>query len=315
MELSELTDRFLGSMLGSALGDAIGELAFSIPDRSDLLNTVEASGRLNYTDDTAMAIGIAQEILEHGTIDSQRLGARFHENYNREPWRGYASGPPTLFAQAAWKGMSYTDAAKDLFGGEGSFGNGAAMRIGPVGMCYHASPDLDAVARASAAATHAHPIGIDGGAVQAAAVGRALGHDRNQPIEAGAFCRALLNVARTEEIRDGINLVQRQIEEREEPHDANLKIGRGIAAHESMPFSLFAFLTNQQSFEECLLCAVLHGGDADTLGAMACAISGAYLGAGAIPEDWLEKLENRSMLEDLARGLAEQQYEQGKTSP
>ena len=314
MELSELTDRFLGSMLGSALGDAIGELAFSIPDRSDLLDTVEASSRLNYTDDTAMAIGIAQEILEHGTIDTQRLGARFHENYNLEPWRGYALGPPTLFAQAAWKGISYTDAAKDLFGGEGSFGNGAAMRIGPVGMFYHASPDLDPVARASAAATHVHPVGIDGGAVQAAAVGQALRHDRDQPIEAGAFCRALLKVARTEEIRNGINLVQRQIEERAEPHDANLKIGRGIAVHESMPFSLFAFLTNHSSFEECLLCAVLHGGDADTLGAMACAISGAYLGVGAIPEDWLEKLENRSMLEDLARGLAEQ-YVQQATNP
>jgi ADP-ribosyl-[dinitrogen reductase] hydrolase len=48
----------------------------------------------------------------------------------------------------------------------------------------------------------------------------------------------------------------------------------------------------------------LNGGDADTLGAMACAISGAYLGAEAIPRAWREKLENRQAIEELAVRLA-----------
>ena len=75
--------------------------------------------------------------------------------------------------------------------------------------------------------------------------------------------------------------------------------------HESMPFALYSFLRHAKSFEDCLFCAILHGGDLDTLGAMACAISGAYVGIKAIPESWREKLENRLYIEDLASRLSE----------
>ncbi|MBC8493124.1 MAG: ADP-ribosylglycohydrolase family protein [Chloroflexi bacterium] len=64
-------------------------------------------------------------------------------------------------------------------------------------------------------------------------------------------------------------------------------------------------LCHPQSFEACLFCAILNGGDQDTLGAMACAVSGAYLGVEAIPRAWQEKLENRQHLEDLAIRLVE----------
>ncbi len=56
-------------------------------------------------------------------------------------------------------------------------------------------------------------------------------------------------------------------------------------------------------FEACLFCAILHGGDRDSLGAMACAISGAYLGIEAVPQAWREKSENRQTIETLALGL------------
>jgi poly(ADP-ribose) glycohydrolase ARH3 len=72
-----------------------------------------------------------------------------------------------------------------------------------------------------------------------------------------------------------------------------------------MPFAVYAFLRHPQSFEACLFCAILHGGARDTLGAMACAISGAYLGVEAIPQAWREKLENRQHIEELAVKLAE----------
>ena len=71
----------------------------------------------------------------------------------------------------------------------------------------------------------------------------------------------------------------------------------------SMPFAIFAFLRHPQSFEETLFTAILHGGDRDTLGAMACAISGAYLGIEAIPASWRRKLENRPYIEELASKL------------
>jgi len=72
-----------------------------------------------------------------------------------------------------------------------------------------------------------------------------------------------------------------------------------------MPFAIFSFLNHPKSFVECLSCAILNGGDRDTLGAMACAISGAYLGVEATPPKWRQKLENGAHIEYLASALFE----------
>jgi poly(ADP-ribose) glycohydrolase ARH3 len=77
-----------------------------------------------------------------------------------------------------------------------------------------------------------------------------------------------------------------------------------------MPFAVFSFLLHAQSFEECIFCAIMNGGDRDTLGAMAGAISGAYLGIDAIPLAWREKLENLAYIEHLASTLAKAFLEQ-----
>ena len=161
-----MLSKFVGGMLGTALGDAIGELAFSVPGEAELRSKITEAGRLIYTDDTAMAIGLAESLLEVGQLDPQKLGDTWRANYQQEPWRGYAIGPPTIF-------------------------------------------------------------------------------------------------------------------------------------------SLYAFVRYPHSFESCLLCATLNGGDRDTLGAMACAVSGAYLGDEGIPRSWRDKLENRQYIERLARDLAE----------
>ena len=68
---------------------------------------------------------------------------------------------------------------------------------------------------------------------------------------------------------------------------------------ESLPFAVYSFLRLPSSFEDCPYCAIMHGGDRDTLGAMAGAISEAYLGFEAIPLLWHNKLENREMIQGL----------------
>ena len=72
---------------------------------------------------------------------------------------------------------------------------------------------------------------------------------------------------------------------------------------QSLPYALYSFLANRKSFKDCVYCAVLQGGDRDTMGAMAGAFSGAYLGGTAIPKNWVSRLENLEMLEDLAKQL------------
>jgi poly(ADP-ribose) glycohydrolase ARH3 len=305
MNHRDLKNKFLGSMVGTALGDAIGELAFRGLGEAGLRAEIAQRDVLIYTDDTAMAIGLAESITQIGRLDEQHLGDTFRANFHREPWRGYASGPPTIFSLVERRGTSYPEAARGLFGGQGSFGNGAAMRIAPVGLFYHDSPDLYEKARASASVTHAHPIGVDGAAVLAWAVAQAVKLDSQEPFPFERFFQGLIDFAQTPEIRDKMVLARSLIAEGILPPDAAKRLGRSVAVHESMPFAVYSFLRHPQSFEACLFCAILHGGDRDTLGAMACAISGAYLGIEAIPQVWREKLENRQHIEDLAVRLAE----------
>ncbi len=302
---SVLKAKYIGGMIGSALGDAIGEIAYRYRERKLLSAEIDRLEKLSYTDDTAMAIGLAESLKRRGRIDQEDLGLTFHRHYSREPWRGYAPGPPTLFALVARSGISYPEAARCLFGGSGSLGNGAAMRIVPVGLFFHNFSQLYEQACASAEVTHAHPVGMDGAAVQALAVARAVTLDPKENFPLESFNRALIEFARTREIREKMILVQGLMAEEIPPAVAADRLGRTVAVHESMPFAIYSFLRHPKSFEECLFCAVLHGGDRDTLGAMACAISGAYLGIDAIPSAWRGKLENRPYIEDLAIGLTQ----------
>ena len=300
----DLKSKFPGGMVGSALGDAIGELAFMYPHRDLLRSHLDQVSELCYTDDTAMAIGLAESIINEGEVDQQQLGNRFRENFEREPWRGYASGPPTIFSMVQRLGITYTDAARRLFGGGGSLGNGAAMRIVPVGLFFHDTEDLYEKASASAQVTHAHPVGMDGAAVQAWAVAHAVKLNPNEKFPFDSFIQGLIDFSRTPEIQEKMKSVKRLITEDHSPSVAADRIGRTVAVHESMPFAIYSFLRYPKSFEDSLFCAILNGGDRDTLGAMACAISGAYLGIEAIPQPWQEKLENRFHIEALASSLA-----------
>jgi poly(ADP-ribose) glycohydrolase ARH3 len=305
MPQPDLKSKFIGGMVGSALGDAIGELAFMYPQEAFLRSALDQLSEFHYTDDTAMAIGLAESIIKAGDIDEQNLGKTFADNFAREPWRGYASGPPTVFSLVEKSGISYRNAAKSLFGGQGSLGNGAAMRIVPLGLFFYHSKDIYEKACASARVTHAHPVGMDGAAVQAFAVSQAVKIDPQQEFPLKTFMEVLLGTAKTPEVRGKMELVRQLIAEDVPPDKAARRIGRTVAVHESMPFAVYSFLRHVLSFEDCLFCAIMNGGDRDTLGAMAGAISGAYLGIDAVPQYWRQKLENLSYIKKLASILAD----------
>lgn len=298
-----MLSKYIGALVGSALGDAIGEMAFRFTGRDMLLAAVEDYKVLTWTDDTAMAIGLAESICGSGGIDPEHLGETFRRNYEREPWRGYASGPPTIFAAVQSQGLSYAEAARRLFGGKGSLGNGAAMRIAPAGLFFHDAPDLYEQAAASASLTHAHPIGIDGAAVLARAVSLAMVLDCAREFPRGEFLEALVGFSRTNAFWGKIRLVRELLQKDIPPGEAATRLGRSVSVDESLPFALYAFLRHPGSFSECLLCAVLEPGDRDTVGAMAGAVSGAYLGVEGIPAGWREKLEDGPYIEDLAERL------------
>jgi poly(ADP-ribose) glycohydrolase ARH3 len=254
-------------------------------------------GRGTYTDDTQMMIALGESLVACGTTEPEHLARAFLEAY--DPRRGYGAG--TVEVLSRWRSGEPVDAAaKRLFGPGGSFGNGAAMRIAPIGVMFASDTErLVREAEASARLTHAHPLGVDAAVAQAAAVGAAM--NGVDPLVAAR------EVVRTEKLGDRLGQAAR-LAENISPTEAAEVLGNSSAGHGSVPTAIYAAVAHP-NFEEAVTFAVACGGDADTIGAMAGAIAGARRGADAIPPRWLDALEEgdrgRSFVEDLARKLCE----------
>jgi hypothetical protein len=66
--------------------------------------------------------------------------------------------------------------------------------------------------------------------------------------------------------------------------------------------AVWAFL-NTSTFEECILAAVNLGGDADTIGAVAGQLAGAYYGIAGIPEKWIDHLKRKTLIARIVKDL------------
>jgi poly(ADP-ribose) glycohydrolase ARH3 len=296
-----MLDRFRGCLLGLAVGDAVGSpfeaidgygiyKAFGPPAGIVRDPPVEL---LEYTDDTEMMIGVAETLAGVGRIDEETLAAAFARNFDVR--RGYGGGAKQILA-AMRDGRNWRRLAGELFP-DGSYGNGAGMRVAPVGIFFHRDLDrVDREAEASAVPTHRHPLGVDGARTIALAVAMAA-----QPDAFGreAFFAELYARAATAEFRD--KLV------RAATADASFvpgMLGDGVAALDSVVTAVAVYDENRDSYAGTLAGALGVGGDVDTIAAMAGAITGARLGAAAIPSHLLARLENGVRGRDAIDALA-----------
>jgi poly(ADP-ribose) glycohydrolase ARH3 len=283
-----LEKRARGALLGTFVGDALG-MPFEGAARGEIPEEVEMvaarRGLGTYTDDTQMMIALAESLIERGRVEEEHLRRAFQAAY--DPGRGYGAGTRRVFELWA-AGVSVASAAGQIFGGQGSRGNGAAMRIAPVAIRYaHDPARLRAEAARSARVTHAHPVAVDGAVVQASAIGAAL---RGEDI-----LHAARAAARTHELVDALQAVRELLGATREPAEVQARLGSSSDARESVSAALYTALAHT-TFEQAVRFAVRLGGDTDTLAAMTGAIAGARLGASSIPTRWLESLE------DTARG-------------
>ena len=132
-------DRFEGCLLGLAVGDALGGMfeaqsANAIRSRFPTAQSLIAHPQeeIWYTDDTQMAIGLSEALVESGEVIEEVLCRAFVANY--VPSRGYGRGARAVL-EAMEDGRDYREVAEHHFVG-GSFGNGAAMRVAPVGLLF-----------------------------------------------------------------------------------------------------------------------------------------------------------------------------------
>lgn len=275
-------DKMILSLEGLSTGDAFGELFFSLmPARvpaGDLLD-----GPWRWTDDTQMALSICEVLKRRGAIDQDELAASFTRRYLESPYRGYGGGARALLQRIA-AGDNWREASRRLFDG-GSYGNGAAMRVAPIGGYFYGEPAKAALeARLSAEVTHAHPEGQAGAMAVAAAAAIAA---TEKPPAGLEFLTSVLQFIPPgithERTRMALDITDRQ--------EAASRLGTGyqVSAQDTVPFCLWSAAYHLYDYETALWNTVLGLGDRDTT----CAIVGGIvaLSARKIPSVWLERRE------------------------
>ncbi|MDB5312622.1 MAG: crystallin [Gemmataceae bacterium] len=290
-------DRAALAIDGLSVGDALGETCFRDNNRDRLMDDPRrtAAGPWPYTDDTEMALGIREVLQRHGRIDQADLAATFARRWQLAPWRGYGAGAFQLLGLVA-AGADWRAAAETMFGGQGSFGNGSAMRVAPVAG-YFAADGFETVAdqaALSAAVTHAHPEGIAGGVAAAVAGAYAWANrDRrgDEAVKRGLFA-AVLAHARPGDVWTGIrHAATIAFDVSIEAATRLLGNGSRISCQDTVPFCLWVAARHLDDYQTAIVETIRGGGDIDTNAAIVGGIVALAAGPESIPDCWLEDRE------------------------
>lgn len=321
---STYRSRVRGMLLGGAVGDALGAaVEFSSLATIRRLYGPEGitdyahayGGRGRWTDDTQMTLFTAEGLLDAraaGAHDPSEIVEHIWAAYRR--WYGTQTGhgpggtglsalpsmhhrrAPGATCVAALSGSrpgTMSDAIND------SKGCGGVMRVAPIGVLE--SPY--AVASAAAALTHGHPSGWLAAGALAVMVGRLL-HGSDRTTAVGAGLAAVADDPRADEVVEALESAA-ALAESGAPRTAETveRLGQGWVAEEALAIAVYAFLA-ADDFDAAVRLGANHSGDSDSTASIAGQLYGALAGDDAIAEGWLEELELRAEITELADALA-----------
>lgn len=293
--------RARGSLLLAAGADALGsrfEGWRGLPTK-DVDDAVERPEPFpQWTDDTAQMLVLAEHLADRqGRVEPDALSAAFAAAWAAEPWRGYGGGAVQMLARIS-EGADWRQEARAVFDGAGSLGNGAAMRVAPVGLVPGLS--LDAVAetaRDSAVVSHVNPEGVDGAVAQALAVAIAARTTKGEGLQADEVVEQI--ASRT---GDAFAAALRAVPELLAGPASRIsdRYRCDATALGAVPAALTVFLRHPDDPSAAVKEAIGLGGDTDTIAAMAGAICGARCGEAAVPRRWTMALEQAGRVRTAA---------------
>ena len=273
---ADTLNRIRGVAVGAAVGDALGmPLEFGPPRPAHALVREMLRGRIpagTFTDDTEMALALAESLLAHRPLDPADLAQRFV---------GWLAGdPPDVGIHTASvlrrvaKGEPWQQAVTTVQNQKpDSAGNGSVMRCWPVALAYW--NDLQRLLRESvlqSRVTHPHPDCVAGSAFVNAAIYHLL---RGVP-PAEAVTQALDDAAISGPLRETIEAA---------PQRPRAELANSGWVRHTLESTVWGLLITD-SFEEAVVQVVNLGRDADTAGAVVGALAGAAYGLEAIPARW-----------------------------
>lgn len=268
-----LLNKALGAYLGLAIGDALGATVEfltrgEIQEKYGEHNKIVGGGWLKLkpgqvTDDTAMSLALGRALITSGGFDAKAVCDAFVAWFHTRP---------VDIGHTCRRGISryIREGSVDKPFNEGDAGNGACMRTLPVALATLGAPEnFTRWTLGQCHVTHNHPLSDDATLTIGAMVQTLLGGGGVKE------CRALANA-----------LIDKH-------HTFNFRPYRGLSSPyivDTMQTVLHCYFRTD-SFRSCLVEVVNQGGDADTTGAIAGMLAGATYGVGAIPEEWLKRLD------------------------
>lgn len=293
----EEIDRYRGALLGLACGDAVGTTAEFMPRGSfapvtDMIGGGPfslAAGK--WTDDTSMALCLAESLIQTGRCDPADQMARYANWYE---W-GYWSSTGICFdigltTKAAIHQFLLTGEALAGSSDPEAAGNGSLMRLAPVAMRFgHDEQLVQDMAALSSQTTHAAAECLDSCRVFAVTLSRAL---------RGLSKEKILDLA-------GLPIESAKIRAIAAADHTAKSVGQIVGSGyvvESLEAALWCF-AKHNNFRDTILEAVNLGDDADTTAAIAGQIAGAAYGVAGIPSSWLGRLHLAQEITSLADAL------------
>ncbi|MFF4954800.1 ADP-ribosylglycohydrolase family protein [Streptomyces chattanoogensis] len=280
-------ERALASLRGLSVGDALGS-QFFVPAHYPALKRRELPpSPWQWTDDTEMACSVLAELTAHGRIDQDTLVRSFADHHDFD--RGYGPAVNRLL-RLIREGGDWRELSSALFNGQGSWGNGAAMRIAPLGAWYADDPEQAThQAEISAYVTHQHREAVVGAMAVAAAA--ALVADPSRALGPEELLDGVLALIPRSAVQAGLRRARDMLDYADSGTVAAvLGCGRRTSAHDTVPFTLWAAARHLGDYEKAFWATAQAGGDVDTT----CAIVGGIVAsdpAGAPPRAWLDGTE------------------------
>ncbi len=289
-----LQDRIRGCAVGAAIGDALGmPLEFGPRQPAGRLVRQMQPGRLpagTFTDDTEMALALAEALLAHCPLDPADLAQRFLAWYRAGPDDVGIHTGDVLSRIAA--GEPWLQAAESVQRRRpDSAGNGSVMRCWPVALAHWDDlAPLLADSRLQSRVTHPHPECQAGSACVNATI--------YQLCRGIAPAKAVATALDLAAVPDALRSVVEGAAGRSREELKN----SGWVRH-TLESVVWGLLTTA-SFEEALVQVVNLGGDADTAGTVVGALAGAAYGLSSIPGRWQEALRGEWPLRSGVRWTA-----------
>ncbi|WP_227996252.1 ADP-ribosylglycohydrolase family protein [Nocardia australiensis] len=286
--IADCRSRAVASLHGLAVGDAWGSCFFVPANLPALQARSLPPDPWWWTDDTEMACSIFAVLDRNGQIDQDALAESFAAHHDFD--RGYGPGVNRMLRLIRQEGGDWRELASQAWDGRGSWGNGAAMRVAPLGAYF--ADDLDRVAGeaiASAEVTHTHPEGVAGAV--AVAITAALAACRPE-LTGAELLDAVAEYTPAGLVRDGI-ATARTLSSLRDPRSAAATLGNGreVSAPDTVPFCLWIVAKHPTDFVEACWATASAGGDVDTTCAIVGGILAARLGLSGIPAEWASRCE------------------------